>query len=104
VGDLRTRAQQLGDAATGPGAAEMGFGAVVSAARARWLSCDGTISRIMMGPDGEILDHGRSKRVVPRGPRRAVEIRDRHCFFAGCEAPPTGATSTMFRSGCSTRA
>jgi hypothetical protein len=122
AGDLRTRAQQLGDAfvqaadvllasgqapilrtvkphviamidlddltdpATGPGAADMGFGAAISAARARWLACDGTISRVIMG-DGQVLDHGRSKRIVPPGLRKAVEIRDRHCVFAGCEAP-----------------
>ncbi|MFP5371047.1 MAG: DUF222 domain-containing protein [Actinomycetes bacterium] len=123
AGDLRTRAQQLGDAlvqladvalasgalpvlrtvkphvtvlidlddladpATGPGAARTGFGALISAARARWLACDGTISRVVMGPDGQLLDHGRAKRIVPPPLRRAVEIRDRHCVFAGCEAP-----------------
>jgi hypothetical protein len=122
-GDLRTRAQQLGDAlvqladnalasgnlpilrtvkphvaalidlddladpATGPGAATTGFGATISAARARWLACDATISRVVMGPDGQVLDYGRTKRIVPPPLRRAVEIRDRHCVFAGCEAP-----------------
>jgi hypothetical protein len=70
-----------------PGAARTGFGAEISAARARWLACDGNVSRIVMGPDGEILDHGRTKRVVPPGLRRAVEAQDGHCVFAGCEAP-----------------
>jgi hypothetical protein len=123
TGDLRTRAQQLGDAlvqladnalasgslpilrtvkphvavlidlddladpATGPGAAETGFGALISAARARWLACDATISRVVMGPDGQLLDYGRTKRIVPPPLRRAVELRDRHCVFAGCQAP-----------------
>ena len=122
-GDLRTRAQQLGDAlvqaadnllvagnlpvlrtvkphvlltipladlvdpATGPGTADTGFGATISAARARWLACDATLSRLVMGPDGQPLDHGRAKRVVPPHLRRAVEHRDRHCVFAGCGAP-----------------
>jgi hypothetical protein len=122
-GDLRTRAQQLGDAlvqladnalasgslpilrtvkphvavridlddladpATGPGAATTGFGAIISAARARWLACDATISRVVMGPDGHVLDYGRTKRIVPPPLRRAVELRDRHCVFAGCQAP-----------------
>ncbi len=123
AGDMRIRAQQLGDAlvqwadvtlasgtspilrtvkphviamirvddlvdpATVPVAADMGFGAVISAARARWLACDGNISRVVMGPEGQILDHGRSRRIVPPGLRRAVEVRDRHCVFTGCEAP-----------------
>jgi len=123
AGDLRSRAQRLGDAlvqlcdnalasgtlpilrtvkphvvvmidlddlidpATGPGAATTGFGAVISAARARWLACDGTVSRVVMGPDGEVLDYGRAQRIVPAPLRRAVEVQDRHCVFAGCGAP-----------------
>jgi hypothetical protein len=72
---------------TGPGAAQTGFGAILSAAQARWLACDATISRMVMGPEGLPLDVGREKRVVPPHIRRAVERRDRHCVFAGCGAP-----------------
>jgi hypothetical protein len=75
------------DPATGPGAAETGFGARISAARARWLACDGSISRIVMGPDGVPLDLGRDHRVVTPGLRRAVERRDQSCVFTGCGAP-----------------
>ena len=123
AGDMRSRAQQLGDGlvqwadvalasgklpvlrtvkphvqviigvedlvdpALGPGAGEMGFGATISAARARWLACDGNVSRMIMRPDGHVLDFGRSKRIVPPQLRKATEMRDRHCIFAGCEAP-----------------
>jgi hypothetical protein len=123
AGDMRTRAQQLGDAlvqvadnalasgslpmlrtvkphvivtigiddlmdpATGPGAATTGFGATLSAARARWLACDAAITRLTLNPDGLPMDIGRTKRVVPPHLRKAVEHRDRHCVFAGCEAP-----------------
>jgi Domain of unknown function (DUF222) len=79
--------EDLADPATGPGAATTGFGATISAARARWLACDGNVSRIVMGPEGQVLDHGRGKRIVPAGLRRAVETQDRHCVFAACEAP-----------------
>jgi hypothetical protein len=79
--------EDLLDPAKGPGAAQTGFGATISAARARWLACDATISRMVMGPDGLPLDVGREKRVVPPHIRRAVERRDRHCVFAGCGAP-----------------
>jgi hypothetical protein len=72
---------------TGPGAAQTGFGAQISAARARWLACDATISRMVMSPDGLPLDVGRTQRVVPPHIRRAVERRDGHCVFAGCHAP-----------------
>jgi hypothetical protein len=79
--------EDLTDPSRGPGAAETGFGARISAARARWLACDGIISRMVMGPNGLPLDVGRTQRVVPPHIRRAVERRDRHCVFAGCGAP-----------------
>jgi hypothetical protein len=123
AGDMRTRAQQLGDAlvqvadnalaggqlpilrtvkpqlivtipledllapGTGPGAATTGFGATLSAARARWAACDAAITRLTLGPDGLPMDVGRTARVVPPHLRKAVEHRDRHCVFAGCHAP-----------------
>ena len=77
----------LVDSGTGGDAAELGFGAMISAARARHLACDGSISRIVMGPDGVPLDLGRDHRVVTPGLRRAVERRDKNCVFAGCGAP-----------------
>nr|WP_208382894.1 HNH endonuclease signature motif containing protein [Modestobacter marinus] len=77
----------LVDPATGPGAARTGFGATISAARARYLACDGSISRIVMSPDGVPLDLGRDHRVVTPGLRRAVERRDESCVFTGCHAP-----------------
>jgi hypothetical protein len=77
----------LVDPTTGPGVGEAGFGAAISAARARWLACDGNVTRIVIGPDGQPLDLGRTRRVSPPHLRRAVEARDRHCVFAGCHAP-----------------
>jgi hypothetical protein len=76
------------DPATGPGAAQMGFGATtISAAAARWLACDGDLSWMRLDPTGRPLNVGRTKRVVPPHIRRAVEVRDGHCVFAGCHAP-----------------
>src|SRR3954451_13987095 len=77
----------LEDLATGHGSAEMGSGAVISAARARWLACDGAVSRVVFGPDGVPLDLGREHRLADRHLRRAVELRDGGCVFAGCSAP-----------------
>ena len=77
----------LEDLATGAGAGQMGFGAVVSAAKARWLACDGTISRVVFGPDGAPLDLGREQRLATWHIRRAAEHRDGGCVFTGCGAP-----------------
>jgi len=77
----------LVDPSTGRGAARTGFGAMLSAARARWVACDSTVTRIVLCPDGLPLDVGREQRVVPPHLRKAVERRDGHCVFAGCDAP-----------------
>jgi hypothetical protein len=77
----------LVDPSVGPGAARTGFGAEISAARVRILACDGNVTRIVIGPEGQPLDLGRDKRITPPHLRRAVEQRDWHCVFAGCHAP-----------------
>jgi hypothetical protein len=77
----------LADPATGTGTATLGSGAVISAARARWLACDGGIARVVFGPDGVPLDVGREARLVSGSLRRAVEARDGGCVFTGCHAP-----------------
>lgn len=79
--------EDLVDPATGHDTATTGFGSTISAARARWVACDAEVTRIVMGPDGIPLDIGRTRRVVPPHIRRAVEQRDGHCVFAGCDAP-----------------
>ena len=77
----------LVDPATAPGAATTGMGAAISATRARWIACDSTVSRIVLGPDSAPIDLGRTHRVVPPRLRRAVEVRDQTCVFTGCQAP-----------------
>src|SRR3954454_17057981 len=80
-------AEDLADPSTGPAAARAGFGAILSAARARWIACDADLTRIVLGPEGQPLDVGRTHRLVTTAIRKAVEIRDRFCVFAGCKAP-----------------
>jgi hypothetical protein len=79
--------EDLVDPATGHDAATTGMGAALSAARARWIACDSNVSRIVIGPDSVPMDMGRDRRVAPPALRRAVELRDQSCVFAGCEAP-----------------
>src|SRR4051812_32316234 len=79
--------EDLLDPAVNPNAAQTGFGTTLSAARARWMACDANVTRIVLGPDGQPLDLGRTVRLVPPHLRKAVVQRDRHCVFAGCQAP-----------------
>jgi len=79
----------LADPQPGPGTARTGFGARISAGRARWLACDGNITRIVIGPDGQPLDVGRTQRVFPPHIRKALTARDQGCAFPGCTIPAT---------------
>ena len=79
--------EDLMDPHTGHGAARTGSGTLISAARARMLACDGGIVRIIFGPEGQPLDLGRDKRLFPPHLRRALDVRDKGCVFAGCHAP-----------------
>jgi hypothetical protein len=75
------------DPTVGRGAAATGLGATLSAARARWAACDPEITRIVLDPDGQPLDLGRTVRLVPPHLRRALDHRDKGCVFPGCGAP-----------------
>ena len=55
---------------------------------ARRLACDAGVSRLITGPNGLPLDAGREQRTAGAAIRRAVEIRDGHCVFAGCDVLP----------------
>lgn len=57
---------------------------VLSRSDLDYLSCDCSISRLVIGPNSEPLDIGRKSRVIPAAMRRAVIARDRHCQHPGC--------------------
>ncbi|UFU08246.1 HNH endonuclease signature motif containing protein [Ruania halotolerans] len=52
------------------------------------LVCEGEFHRVIFGPESEILDAGRARRLFSPGQARAVIARDRHCQYPGCHAPP----------------
>jgi hypothetical protein len=51
------------------------------------LACDAVTQPLTVDADGVPLKLGRSARLVPPALRRVIDIRDRHCAFAGCSAP-----------------
>jgi hypothetical protein len=55
---------------------------------ARWATCDGEITRVVLGADSRPLDVGRSQRVVPGYLRTVLNIRDGGCIIPGCDRPP----------------
>ena len=63
-------------------------GEPISPEAARRLACDAKIIPIVLGTRSEPLDIARASRTVPLPMRRAIELRDGHCRFPGCERPP----------------
>ena len=72
---------------TGAPAAEMEFSLPISAKAVERLGCDCSITRILLGSDSAVIDVGRSKRTVSGPARRALNARDGHCRWPGCDRP-----------------
>jgi hypothetical protein len=82
--------QALCAARGAPGVAggSLGWTGPINPETARRLACDASVVRVITGPDGLPLDVGRAQRTASAAVRRAVEVRDGHCVFAGCHALP----------------
>ena len=52
------------------------------------IACDAEVTRVVFGPDSQVLDVGRSRRTITGQLRRAVIARDRRCTWPGCQEPP----------------
>ena len=63
-------------------------GSLVPTATLRRLLCDSAVTRVVFGPDGQVLDVGRAQRTVTGQMRRAVIARDKHCVYTDCTQPP----------------
>ena len=66
------------------GLCELTDGIIISQQTARRLACDARVCRMLTGPEGEILDLGRSVRTATPAQWRALGVRDRECQFPGC--------------------
>jgi hypothetical protein len=69
----------------GSPAADMEFSTPISAVTVQRLACDASIARVVFGPDSVVVDVGRAARVVSGATRRALNARDQHCQWPGCE-------------------
>ncbi|TME56107.1 MAG: DUF222 domain-containing protein [Chloroflexi bacterium] len=71
----------------GSPAADMEFSTPISTVTVQRLACDASIARVVFGPDSVVVDVGRAARVVSGATRRALNARDQHCQWPGCERP-----------------
>ena len=77
---LRRRARETG---------LIGEGERIGAADLRRLCCDADLVPAVLGGASEVLDVGRAQRLVTRGIRTALTLRDNGCVFPGCDTPAT---------------
>ena len=62
-------------------------GAVVTSETVRRLACDAEIIPAVLGSSRQVVDLGRSRRLVSRGQRIKLWLRDGHCTYPGCTIP-----------------
>jgi hypothetical protein len=72
---------------TGAPAAEMDYSLPISAKTVERRACECSVTRILLGAESQVIDVGRSKRVVSGPGRKALEARDGHCRWPGCDRP-----------------
>jgi len=71
----------------GAPAAEMEHSLPVSSKTIERLACDSSIARVLLNSESQVIDVGRSKRVVSEPARRALAARDAHCRWPECDRP-----------------
>jgi hypothetical protein len=71
----------------GAPAADLELSLPISAASVERLACDCNVTRILLGADSQVIDVGRSKRVISPAQRRALHVRDKGCRWPGCDRP-----------------
>jgi hypothetical protein len=69
----------------------------LSAGAVRRLACDAEILPMVLGSRSQVLDVGRSNRLVTLGLWLALVSRDRHCAFPGCSRPPVACDAHHVR-------
>ncbi|GAA5146621.1 HNH endonuclease signature motif containing protein [Nocardioides marinquilinus] len=75
----------------------LGSGQSISATAVRRLACDAEVLPAVLGTDGQVLDLGRTRRLVTTPLWSALVLRDRHCTFPGCTRPPVACEAHHLR-------
>jgi hypothetical protein len=71
---------------TGAPGADMEFSLPIASKTVERWACDCSVTRVLM-QDSVVIDVGRAKRVISGPTRRALNARDGHCVWPGCERP-----------------
>ena len=92
TGDARVNLQVTATIETlkalaGAAAGEMEFSFPLSSAAVQRLACDCSVTRVLLDQESLVIDVGRAKARLHGSLRKALNLRDRHCQWPGCERP-----------------
>jgi len=83
----------------GAPAAEMEFALPISSKTVERFACDCGVTRVLLGSESTVIDVGRSKRTVSGPARRALDARDGHCRWPGCDRQAKRSAALHGRRG-----
>ncbi|MEM9608183.1 MAG: DUF222 domain-containing protein [Actinomycetota bacterium] len=75
----------LGEAAPDPSSTAELDGVALARETVRRVGCDAAVARVVTAGRSEVVDVGRSTRVISPALRRALAVRDGGCRFPGCD-------------------
>lgn len=73
----------------GAAAGRLEFARPISEKAVERIACDCTVTRIVFGPESQVIEVGRARRVVTPAQRKALVARDGGCVWPGCDRPPS---------------
>ena len=71
----------------GAPAADLELSLPISSMCVERLACDCNVTRILLDADSMVIDVGRTERRIKGATRKALNHRDRHCRWPGCDRP-----------------
>jgi len=71
----------------GAAGAEMEFSLPISSSSLQMMACDCSVTRVLLNQESLVVDIGRSRRMISGPARKALNARDGHCRWPGCERP-----------------
>ncbi len=71
----------------GAPAADLDLSLPISSKCVERLACDCNVTRVLLDADSMVIDVGRSNRLITGARRTALNVRDRHCRWPGCDRP-----------------
>jgi hypothetical protein len=84
----------------GAPAGELEFSLPISAKTVERLSCDCSLTRVLLSGESTVIDVGRAFRVVPGAMRKALWAEQKHCQWPGCDRAASSTSAHHLLHWC----